>query len=136
MDVHIMMLSSLADGWSVLDHLFLLELEVANCGLSGPLPSPLYYINNGVNGYDSSGSPLRRLQLQGNSLTGSIPQTWSALQRLACLQLHNNPGLCGDVPDGLPCFPTTGTSLGEHVIHLYCNSQCEPGTSFSPRLHC
>jgi hypothetical protein len=105
-----------AGGWSVLDHMWLMELEVANCGLSGPLPSTLYYANNNVNGNGTSGSPLKRLQLQGNSLTGTLPQTWSSLRRLACLQLHNNPGLCGDVPSGLPCFTTTGTSLGKALL--------------------
>lgn len=100
--------------------MWLTELEVANCGLSGPLPSPLYYANNNLNGNGTSGSPLRRLQLQGNNLSGTIPQTWSSLRRLACLQLHNNPGLCGDVPSGLPCFSTTGTSLGKHCCVPMC----------------
>lgn len=101
-----------ADDWGVLDHLSLEVLELANCGLSGPLPWPNYYLNGGVNSNDTTGSPLRVLHLQGNALTGSVPMAWASLPRLACLQLHINPGLCGDVPDGLPCFHTTGTNLG------------------------
>jgi hypothetical protein len=95
-------------GGGVVASMFALPLmgfEAANCGLTGLLPE--------VEPANPSCNSLERLDLHGNEFTGSIPTSWTLLEKLSCLQLHNNPALCGDVPDDLPCFDTSGTSLGE-----------------------
>lgn len=62
---------------------------------------------------------LIQIQLQGNALSGSIPNTWATFgTSLGCLILAENPGLCGVVPNGLPCFDITNTNLGEHRVSL------------------
>lgn len=83
----------------------LVQFEAANCGLSGALA------DLGVS--SPAAASLKVLNLHGNQLQGPIPASWSGLQALGCLQVTNNPALCGDIPDNLPCFDTLGTSLGE-----------------------
>jgi hypothetical protein len=80
-------------------------LEAANCSITGALPpvpeaSPLAF-------------NLRRVDVRANNLSGPMHPTWANLSSLACLQLSQNPGLCGAIPDNIVCFDTGGTSLGE-----------------------
>jgi hypothetical protein len=78
--------------------------EASNSGLLGNPP-------------DWSGFPaattLQQVWLDGNSLYGSIPESYVNMQQLRCLRLMNNPGLCGAVPQDLPCFDIRNTSLGK-----------------------
>lgn len=50
-----------------------------------------------------------------------MPPSWATFTQLNCLQLSSNLGLCGNIPDGLPCFDTLGTSLGAFAWHLRCS---------------
>ena len=44
---------------------------------------------------------LATMQLQDNSLTGGLPQTWSPTNALNSLMVSNNPDLGGKLPDSL-----------------------------------
>lgn len=98
------LLSGYAEQFSVFDQP-LEVFEAANCGLTGSLPD--------VDELSAAINRLEVLDLHGNQIEGPIPDSWTLLGKLSCLQLHNNPSLCGDVPDDLTCFVTSGTALGE-----------------------
>lgn len=100
----------------------LVQFEAANCGLSGALAD--------LGQSSPVTASLKVLNLHGNQLQGPIPASWSGLQALGCLQLTNNPALCGDIPDNLPCFDTLGTSLGEFAEYRRGSTSC-PVCSFA-----
>jgi hypothetical protein len=85
----------------------LTNLQASSSGLSGPIPD---WTNS-----STAATTLQQVKLDGNSLTGQIPSSYAGLQQLRCLRLMNNPGLCGAVPQDLPCFDTRSTNLGEHA---------------------
>ena len=58
------------------------ELTLTNCGLTGPIPIELKDLEK-----------LTRLSLQGNALSGQIPDALCSLDGLECLEL--NPGNAG-----------------------------------------
>jgi hypothetical protein len=77
--------------------------------LYGSLPPD--WGNNSLPSYLKS---LVALDLSANYLSGIMPVTWGTLNgTLNCLSLAYNPGLCGSVPLGLPCFTANGTDFGE-----------------------
>jgi hypothetical protein len=82
----------------------IIELFIANTNLSGPLPP--------ANG--PALSPFGIVDFSGNPhLTGPIPSSWAAwLRNVGCGLRLEQTGLCGAVPDGLPCFDKSGTNLG------------------------
>jgi hypothetical protein len=80
-------------------------LEAGFCGLTGELPA--------VSPAAAAQSQLHRIDMRGNALSGTVPASWASFPGLGCLQLSSNLALCGFIPDGLPCFDTLGTSLGE-----------------------
>jgi hypothetical protein len=58
---------------------------------------------------------MKQLLLQSNMLQGTLPASWAGTlnsQGLQCISVQGNPGVCGVVPDGLPCVATAGTLLG------------------------
>jgi len=68
-----------------LTQLSLLHLDANQ--LSGTLPEFLSTLEN-----------LQELLLSNNSFTGTVPEYLLGLPRLHALELHDNPGLLGDVP--------------------------------------
>lgn len=88
-------------------------LHASNSGLSGPLPD---WQNS-----STAATMLQQVRLDGNNLTGQMPTSYAGLQQLRCLRLMNNPGLCGAVPQDLPCFDTRNTNLGEQ-LHCVCGT--------------
>lgn len=87
------------------DASFLENFQAGYNGMSGSLPD---WANS-----TTANTTLQQLHLQGNSLQGPIPASYSQLQQLTCLRLDNNPGLCGVIPENLPCFDIRSTGLGE-----------------------
>lgn len=84
-----------------------------------------------------NGSRLEHLDLRWTPLTGGFPgYDWSRnLNALQCL-LVNSPGLCGQVPAGMPCFDKSGTQLGTHCdgSYVYQQPECRmPPTSCASR---
>ncbi|PNH08674.1 Leucine-rich repeat receptor-like protein kinase PXL2 [Tetrabaena socialis] len=77
--------------------------------LAGPLPGawttgPLLLV-------------IRELHVSGNNLSAAIPSSWAALNpdgpgTLQCLDLYDNPYLCGEVPAGMVCPEANNTDLG------------------------
>uniref|UniRef100_A0A383W5T1 Leucine-rich repeat-containing N-terminal plant-type domain-containing protein n=1 Tax=Tetradesmus obliquus TaxID=3088 RepID=A0A383W5T1_TETOB len=80
-------------------------LQASSSGFTGPLPD---FTNS-----SSAAEMLQQIRLDGNTLTGEIPASYADLLQLKCLRLMNNPGLCGAVPQNLPCFDTRNTNLGK-----------------------
>ncbi|KAL4437815.1 hypothetical protein ABPG77_005727 [Micractinium sp. CCAP 211/92] len=77
------------------------DLNVSNCGLTGPLPA-----------WGPGLQKLRTLTVSANALTGSIPNSWTQLDGLSQVTLHpGNPGLCTILPQGAAFKACDGNSL-------------------------
>lgn len=99
--------------------------EAAYCNISGQLPELL--------GASAATTTLQMVAVQGNTLSGTIPGSWVSFTNMACLQLTHNPGMCGRIPDNLPCFDTLGTALGEvEVVSIWLPNQNGKHKVFKP----
>ena len=92
-------------------------LELNENKLDGTIPQSLCHIgdslteflllnHNKLSGripdcFGTSFPNLATMQLQDNSLTGGLPQTWSPTNALNSLMVSNNPDLGGKLPDSL-----------------------------------
>lgn len=78
-------------------------VSMANTSITGPLPPA-----NGTN------TKLVTLDLTSTATlaNATLPGSWGTqMTAMRCMRLQHT-AMCGAVPPGLPCFSTTGTSLG------------------------
>jgi hypothetical protein len=63
------------------------------------------------------GSSLQALDLRATALTGSISSLWTGAQMPSLTCFAAAPGMCGIIPEGLPCFSIVGSHLGGSTAH-------------------